>query len=95
MIDAALPPAGTPDWITAIGIVAAVLTTTAFAPQVIKAWRSRSTADVSLTMFLMLVTGIALWLAYGLLIGDWPLILANGVTIALAGAILLAKLRFK
>ena len=95
MIDTALPAPGTPSWITAIGILAAVLTTTAFAPQAIKAWRSRSTADVSLAMFLMLVAGIALWLTYGLLIGDWPLILANGVTIGLAGAILLAKLRFK
>jgi len=80
-----------PTW---IGIAAAVLTTTAFAPQAVKAWRSRSTADVSLAMFMMLVVGICLWLAYGIVIGDTPLILANGVTLVLAGAILAAKIRF-
>lgn len=81
-----------PTW---IGIAAAVLTTTAFAPQAIKAWRSRSTKDVSLSMFTMMVAGIALWLTYGLLIDDLPLILANTVTLILAGAILVAKLRFR
>jgi MtN3 and saliva related transmembrane protein len=81
-----------PTW---IGIAAAVLTTAAFAPQAIKAWRSRSTADVSLAMFLMLVIGICLWLAYGIVIGDAPLIFANAVTLVLAGAILAAKIRFR
>jgi MtN3 and saliva related transmembrane protein len=81
-----------PTW---LGMIAAVLTTTAFAPQAIKAWRSRSTGDVSFAMFLMLVTGIILWLIYGVLIDDLPLIVANSVTLALAGAILLAKIRFK
>lgn len=82
----------TPTW---VGIAAALLTTAAFAPQAIQAWRSRSTRDISLTMFLMMVAGIALWLTYGILIGDLPLILANAVTLVLAGAILLAKLRFR
>ncbi len=81
----------TPTW---IGIAAALLTTAAFAPQAYKAWRSRSTGDVSLAMFAMMVAGIALWLTYGILIDDLPLILANAVTLILAGAILLAKLRF-
>lgn len=81
-----------PTW---LGTVAAILTTTAFAPQAIKAWRSRATGDVSLAMFLMLVTGIVLWLIYGILIEDWPLIFANGVTLVLAGAILVAKIRFR
>lgn len=87
--------AAAPLWVTAIGTVAAVLTTCAFLPQALKAWRSRSTGDVSLAMFLMLTLGIVLWLAYGLLIGDGPLVLANSVTLALALAILAAKLRFK
>lgn len=78
-----------------IGMAAAVLTTAAYAPQAFKVWRSRSTRDISLAMFGMMVTGIALWLAYGLLIGDLPLILANGVTLLFAGAILVAKLRFR
>lgn len=81
-----------PTW---IGITAALLTTSAFAPQAIQAWRSRSTRDVSLAMFSLMVSGILLWLIYGLLIGDWPLILSNAVTLVLAGAILVAKLRFR
>lgn len=81
-----------PTW---IGITAAILTTAAFAPQAIQAWRSRSTRDVSLAMFSMMVAGIVLWLVYGLLIGDLPLILANAVTLLLAGAILVAKIRFR
>ena len=75
-------------------MAAAVLTTAAFAPQAIKAWQSRSTKDVSLAMFTMMVTGNALWLIYGILIGDMPLMIANAVTLVLAGAILAAKIRF-
>ncbi len=78
---------------TVLGLAAAFCTTAAFAPQALKAWRSRSTADISLSMFLLMVTGIVLWLAYGVLIGDLPLILANGVTLCLAGTILALKLR--
>lgn len=76
-------------------MAAALLTTAAFAPQAIKAWQSRSTKDVSLAMFTMMVAGILLWLIYGILIGDVPLILSNAVTLILAGAILLAKIRFR
>lgn len=85
-------PAISPTW---IGMAAAVLTTAAFAPQAIQAWRSRSTKDVSLAMFTMMVTGNALWLTYGILIEDTPLIIANAVTLMLAGAILVAKIRFR
>ncbi len=81
-----------PTW---IGIAAALLTTAAYAPQAIQAWRSRSTKDVSLAMFTMMVAGILLWLIYGILIVDVPLILANAVTLVLVGAILLAKIRFR
>jgi MtN3 and saliva related transmembrane protein len=81
-----------PTW---IGMAAALLTTAAFAPQAIQAWRSRSTRDVSLAMFSMMVAGIALWLVYGILIDDLPLILANAVTLVLAAAILIAKIRFR
>jgi MtN3 and saliva related transmembrane protein len=81
-----------PTW---IGIAAAILTTTAFAPQAFQAWRTRSTRDVSLTMFSLMVTGIVLWLVYGILIDDLPLILANAVTLLLAGSILVAKIRFR
>jgi MtN3 and saliva related transmembrane protein len=79
--------------VTLVGIAAGTLTTLAFLPQVIKTWRTRSTKDVSLGMFLVLVTGIALWLAYGLLTRDPPLIAANAVTLVLAGTILYFKMR--
>ncbi len=83
------------DATTAIGLVAAVLTTAAFLPQVIKTWRTRKTRDISLGMFLVLCLGIFLWLVYGLLRDDLPLILANAVTLALAGTILVFKLKYK
>ena len=81
-----------PTW---IGMAAALLTTAAFAPQAIQAWRTRSTRDVSQAMFGLMVSGIALWLVYGILIGDLPLIIANAVPLVLAGAILVAKIRFR
>ena len=82
------------DHITLIGISAGTLTTLAFLPQAFRAWKTRSTADVSLVMFLAMCAGIVLWLIYGLLLADLPLIIANGVTLGLALAVLVAKLRF-
>jgi MtN3 and saliva related transmembrane protein len=79
---------------TLIGFVAGGLTTIAFVPQLVKTWRSRSAEDVSLGMLVIFCTGVALWLVYGLLIGAWPVILANVVTLVLALAILLLKLRY-
>lgn len=80
--------------ISIIGFVAGTCTTLAFLPQVIRTWRTRSTDDISLGMFSLMVFGIALWLFYGVVIGDWPLILADGVSLLLAATILLMKLRF-
>ena len=77
-----------------IGFIAATLTTISFVPQVIKIWRSRSTHDVSLGMYALFTLGVAMWLAYGLLIHSWPVILANFVTLLLAGAVLVLKLKF-
>jgi MtN3 and saliva related transmembrane protein len=77
-----------------LGFAAATCTTLAFAPQVMKVWRTRSTADISLGMFLFLVFGIVLWLFYGVLTGDGPLIAANAVTLLLAAAILFMKLKY-
>jgi MtN3 and saliva related transmembrane protein len=79
--------------VTLIGLAAACLTTVAFTPQVIKAWRTRSTRDLSLGMYLVLATGILLWLIYGILLGDAPLILANAVTLLLVAIILYCKIR--
>lgn len=77
-----------------IGFVAATLTTISFVPQVIKVWRSRSTHDVSLGMYALFTLGATMWLAYGLLIHSWPVILANFVTLLLAGTVLVLKLKF-
>lgn len=78
-----------------LGFTAASCTTIAYAPQFLKVWRTRSTRDISLGMFLVMLVGIVLWLAYGLLAGDAPLIAANAATALLAGGILLMKLKYK
>ena len=79
--------------ITLIGLAAAFCTTIAFLPQVIQTWRTRSTKDISLAMFLVFTTGIFLWLVYGVIIRDVPLITANGITFVLSATILYLKLR--
>jgi MtN3 and saliva related transmembrane protein len=79
---------------TAIGLLAGLLTTLAFVPQVTKVWRSKSARDVSLKMFLVFSAGVGLWLAYGILLGEWPIIVTNGATLVLALAILGMKLRY-
>jgi MtN3 and saliva related transmembrane protein len=79
---------------TSIGLLAAVCTTTSFVPQVVKAWRSRSTRDVSAGMFALQVTGNSMWLLYGALIGDLPLVIANLITLGLVATVLALKLRY-
>jgi MtN3 and saliva related transmembrane protein len=79
--------------VTALGLLAGALTTIAFVPQVLKTWRTRSTHDISLWMFSILVAGIIAWLVYGVVIQDVPLMLANAVTLLLAGTILVFKIR--
>jgi MtN3 and saliva related transmembrane protein len=77
-----------------LGFAAATCTTLAYAPQFIKVVRTRSTHDISLAMLLVMVLGLLLWLLYGLLAGDAPLVAANAVTIVLAGGILFMKLKY-
>ena len=69
------------NFIEILGFAAAVLTTAAFLPQVYKTWRTKDVSGLSLTMFLMFFTGIALWLIYGILIKSPSLIFANGITV--------------
>jgi MtN3 and saliva related transmembrane protein len=78
-----------------LGLLAASLTTISFLPQVLKTWKSRSAKDLSLGMFLTFTLGVALWLVYGVMITDWPVILANVVTLLLASTLLFFKLRWK
>lgn len=79
----------------AIGFGAATCTTFAFVPQVIHVWRTRSAADISLAMYLVFFVGLMQWFAYGLLLHSWPIIIANAVTMMLAGAVLVMKLAFE
>lgn len=78
---------------TLVGYVAAVSTTVAFVPQVARAWKTRSTGDISLGMYLLLVAGTVLWLAYGVMTQAAPVIASNAVNICLQGSILYLKLR--
>ncbi len=79
------------DAITALGLVAGTLTTLSFAPQVVRAWRTRSTADLSLATLVVFLAGLLLWLAYGVVRGDPAIIAANAVTALLVGLILSIK----
>jgi MtN3 and saliva related transmembrane protein len=81
------------DYSTLIGLIAAVFTTAAFIPQAVKTIRTRQTKDLSLTMYLTLIMGILLWLAYGLSKGDVPIILANGITLVFAAIIVFFKIK--
>ena len=83
------------EWVTLLGLTAGVLTTLSFLPQLLKAWKSRSTRDISLGMFAMFCTGVFLWIVYGFLVGDLPVVVANTVTFLLAVTILLLKLRYR
>ena len=76
-----------------IGYIAAVCTTIAYVPQVLKVYKTKSTHDISLTMFLLMVTGITGWLIYGLLLNAMPIIIANLVSFALAFYIFYMKLK--
>ena len=78
-----------------LGYIAAACTTVAFIPQVLLVWRQRAAPGVSTGMYVIFVTGIALWLWYGLLLASWPLIIANSLTLALAGSVLAMKLTFE
>lgn len=78
-----------------LGLLAGFLTTIAFVPQVLKIWRSKHAKDISLGMFILFSIGVLLWIVYGIRIGSWPLILANGVTLTLALVILALKLYYR
>ena len=76
-----------------LGTIAGILTTLAFVPQVWRVWKTRSTRDISLGMYLVFTTGVGFWLAYGLVLGAWPIVVANSVTLMLTGTVLALKLR--
>jgi MtN3 and saliva related transmembrane protein len=78
---------------SSIGVVAAFLTTIAFVPQVLLVMRTRNTVAISLWMYLLFSTGVALWLVYGVMLRLWPVIIANSVTLLLSFIVIYYKLR--
>jgi MtN3 and saliva related transmembrane protein len=78
-----------------IGLTAAVLTTSAYLPQAIKTWRTKSAGNLSLLMYLTMFVGILLWLIYGIHLNSLSMILANSVTLLLTFIIIVFKLRYK
>ena len=78
-----------------IGYLAACLTTLSFVPQAWHTFTTRDVRGISLGMYSAFTLGVTLWLIYGLLLGAWPIVVANAITLALAAAILVMKLRFR
>ena len=83
------------DLTTLLSTSAAIITTAGYVPQAYRTIRTRSTASLSLPAYLLLLIGTSLWTAYGLVAGNWPIIISNGITAALAGIILALKLMAK
>jgi MtN3 and saliva related transmembrane protein len=79
------------DW---IGSLAAILTTVSFVPQAWRTWRTRDVSGISLTMYAVFTVGVGLWLIYGFLLGEMPLIAANAITFTLALLILAMRIRY-
>jgi MtN3 and saliva related transmembrane protein len=80
---------------TLIGYFAGFLTTVAFVPQVLKTWKSKSASDLSLGMFLVFSLGVLCWLIYGIMLVEVPIVFWNTVTLVLALALLIMKLKFE
>ena len=78
-----------------LGLIAGVLTTVAFIPQVIKIWKTKHATDISLGMFAIFSCGVLLWLFYGIEIDAIPVIVANAITLGLSLTILFFKIKFK
>jgi MtN3 and saliva related transmembrane protein len=84
-----MKPMNLQDW---LGYAAAILTTSSFVPQALLTVRTRQVAGISLGMYTVFTIGVSLWLVYGIAIGEWPIIIANAITVALAATILWTKL---
>ena len=82
------------DFVTVLGLCAGTLTVIAFFPQLLKVWRTKSTRDISLGMFSIFCAGVLLWFVYGLMIDDWPIIIANFLTFVQALIIVIFKIKY-
>jgi len=75
-----------------LGYAAAALTTGSFVPQALLTLRTRDVSGISLGMYSAMTLGVALWLAYGIVLGAWPIVVANAITLGLSATILVAKI---
>ena len=82
-------------WIEILGLLAGVCTTAAVIPQLRKAWKTKKVEDVSPGMFLVLITGLALWVVYGILKNDLPIIATNGIALFLNSIMLFLLFKFE
>jgi MtN3 and saliva related transmembrane protein len=78
----------------AVGTAAALCSMSSFGPQIVKIWRDRDASEISLTMYLVTVTGFALWTGYGLLTQSWPVTVSNIICLVMSGSVLALKWRF-
>ncbi|MEA5618635.1 SemiSWEET transporter [Cronbergia sp. UHCC 0137] len=83
------------DFITLLGFAAGLLTTIAFLPQMFQTWKTKSAKDVSFVMLITFMTGLFLWLIYGIILGAVPIIMANGVSLFFNFIILWLKIKYK
>ncbi len=86
----AVPPVA-----AAVGTVAALLSITSFAPQILKIWKEKDASSVSLRTYVVTVTGFSCWIVYGILIRAWPVIVSNVACLLMSGAVLVMKWRFE
>jgi MtN3 and saliva related transmembrane protein len=77
-----------------VGVTAALLSITSFAPQIIKIWREKDASSVSLRAYIVTVAGFFCWIAYGALIQAWPVIASNSACLLMSGAVLILKWRY-
>ena len=77
-----------------LGLIATCFTTSSFVPQVWRTWKTRDVSGISLASYAVITVGLALWLAYGLLRDDLPLVVANSVMVVLTAAITVMKIRY-
>ena len=82
------------DFIEIIGFIAAILTTSAFVPQVYKTWKTKDVEGISLTMFLVMFTGVLLWLVYGILINSLSMVIANVITSILILTLIVFRIKY-
>lgn len=80
------------EWVSFLGLAAGICTTASFIPQVVKSWKTKETKDLSLIMLILLAVGVGLWLTYGILTKDMPIILANIVSFPFTLSLLVIKI---